>query len=352
MSKPITLVRVSQSRLTEEVREKSVFGTAFSDHMLFAQYHNGGWCEPQIVPYGPIPLAPSISALHYGQSLFEGFKAHRIPDDGVALFRPRDNFVRLNRSAKRLAMPEVPESIFIEGIAELVRVDRDWVPHKDGGALYARPVYFAVDEALVVRPAQNYCFIVFTSPVGDYFGEPLKLVVEEQYVRAFPGGTGDIKPAGNYGGSLLASCRAQEQGFHNVIWLDGLERRLVEESGLMNIFFVIDSAAVTPALSGTILPGVVRDSVLVLLREMGIKTVERPISIDEVFGAHAKGILTEAFAVGTAATVAPIERIRYREKDIQFPLGLQGSVAIKVRQRLVAIRTGHEPDKHEWLMPV
>jgi branched-chain amino acid aminotransferase len=352
MTKQLTLVRTSQSRLSEEIRERSAFGTAFCDHMLFAQYHKGSWCEPRIVPYGPLPLAPSISALHYGQSIFEGFKAHRIRDDGVALFRPRDNFLRLNRSANRLAMPEVPESLFIEGVTELVRVDRDWVPHREGGALYVRPVYFAVDEALVVRPANNYCFVVFTCPVGDYFGEPLRLVVEERYVRAFPGGTGDVKPAGNYAGSLIAACRAQEQGYHNVVWLDGLERRFVEESGLMNIFFVIAGEAITPALSGTILPGVIRDSVLVLLREIGIKTVERPIPIDEIFEAHAKGTLTEAFAVGTAATVAPIERIRYRDKEIQFAVEHQDTVATKVRRRFQAIRTGHEPDTHQWLMRI
>lgn len=352
MTKPITLVRASQSRLSEEIREGSPFGTVFSDHMLFAEYHNGAWCEPRIVPYGPLPLAPSISALHYGQSIFEGFKAHRFPDDGMALFRPRDNFLRLNRSANRLAMPEVPESLFVEGIAELVRVDRDWAPHREGGALYVRPVYFAVDEALVVRPAKNYCFVVFTCPVGDYFGEPLRLVVEERYVRAFPGGTGDVKPAGNYGGSLLAACRAQEQGFHNVVWLDGLEHRFVEESGLMNIFFVIAGVAITPALSGTILPGVVRDSVLVLLGDMRIETAERPVPIGELVEADAKGALTEAFAVGTAATVAPIERIQYRDKEIQFDVEQQDSIATKVRQRLAAIRTGREPDTHQWLVRV
>ena len=352
MTKPIPLVRASHSRLSEEIREKSPFGTVFSDHMLLAEYRDGNWKDPRIVPYGPLTLAPSISALHYGQSIFDGFKAHRVPDDGVALFRPWNNFLRLNRSAKRLAMPEVRESLFIDGIAELVRIDRDWVPQREGGALYVRPVYFAVDEALVVRPAHNYCFVVFTSPVGDYFGEPLRLIVEERFVRAFPGGTGDVKPAGNYAGSMIASFQAQEQGYHNVIWLDGVEHRFVEESGLMNIFFVISGVVVTPALSGTILPGVVRDSILVLLREMGVETVERPIPIDEVFAAHSKGVLTEAFAVGTAATIAPIERIRYRDQEIQFSTGSQGALGTKARKQFEAIRTGREPDKHGWLMPV
>ena len=348
----IPVERVHTSRLSGVDFANLPFGSVFSDHMLCADYRNGEWEEPRIVPYGPMKMPPSISALHYGQTMFEGFKAYRLQDEEIAIFRPRDNFIRFNRSAERLAMPEISESLFLDSIAELVRVDREWIPRSEGGGLYIRPVYFAADEALVVRPASSYKFVVFTCPVGQYFAEPLRLLVEEHFVRAFPGGTGFTKAAGNYAGSLLASQRAQERGFHNVIWLDGQTRNLVEESGLMNIFFVIKGDAVTPPLGGTILPGVVRDSVIILLRDMGIRVHERPIGIEEVVDAHRMETLSEAFAVGTAATVAPIETIRHRGYDIQLTLNKKRSIAGDIREMLVAIRTGREPDKHGWLMRI
>jgi branched-chain amino acid aminotransferase len=344
--------RVEKSRLSGIDFDNLPFGSVFSDHMLCADYRDGHWEEPCIVPYGPLKIPPSMSALHYGQSIFEGFKAHRLPNERIALFRPRENFTRFNRSAERLAMPDIPESLFLDGITELVRLDREWIPRTEEAGLYIRPVYFGTDEALVVRPAGSYRFVVFTCPVGQYFAEPLRLLVEEHFVRAFPGGTGFTKAAGNYAGSLLAGRLAQERGFHNVIWLDGLTRKLVEESGLMNIFFVIDGKAITPPLSGTILPGVVRDSVITLLREMKVKVDERPIGIEDVVSAHKENSLSEAFAVGTAATVAPIETIRYRTHDVQLPPRTQQSLAERVREKLVAIRSGLQPDIHGWLMEI
>jgi branched-chain amino acid aminotransferase len=344
--------RVENSRLSGIDFKNLPFGSVFSDHMLCADYRDEQWEEPCMVPYGPLEMPPSISALHYGQTIFEGFKAHWLPNERIALFRPRENFARLNRSAERLAMPNIPESLFFDGIAELVRLDRKWVPRTEGAGLYIRPIYFGIDEGLVVRPAATYRFVVFTCPVGQYFGEPLRLLVEEHFVRAFPGGTGSTKAAGNYAGSLLAGRLAQEQGFHNVVWLDGQTRKLVEESGLMNIFFVIDGKAITPPLSGTILPGVIRDSVITLLREMNIKVDECPIGIEDVVSAHKDNSLSEAFAVGTAATVAPIEMIRYRTHDLQLPVKTQQSLAARIREKLVAIRTGRQPDIHGWLMEV
>ncbi len=341
MSAPIPITRVSQSRLTEALRENSEFGATFSDHMLVADWEAGSWKHPQIVPFGPISFSPALTPFHYGQAIFEGFKAHRIPNDRVALFRPRENFVRLNRSAARLAMPGIPEPLFLQGVTELVRLDRDWIPHREGGALYVRPTYFGIDDTLLVRPANRFRLIVMTCPVGPYFAQPIRLLAEERYVRAFPGGTGDSKAAGNYAG-----------GFHNVLWLDGVERRYVEESGVMNVFFVLDGKAITPPLSGTILPGVTRDSALTLLREMGISAEERQIPIDEILSAHAAGKLTEAFGAGTAAIVAPIACIRYRDRDLQFSAVADSSVAARLRSRLVAIQTGREPDKHNWLLPV
>jgi branched-chain amino acid aminotransferase len=352
MPQPIPVTRVSPSRLTETLRENSEFGTTFSDHMFVADCEAGSWRPPQIAPFSPISFSPALTPFHYGQAIFEGFKAHRTPNNGVALFRPRENFARLNRSAARLAMPEIPESLFLDGVTQLVRLDRDWVPHREGGSLYVRPVYFGVDDTLLVRPANRYRLIVMTCPVGPYFSQPIRLLAEERFVRAFPGGTGDSKAAGNYAGGLLAARLAQEKGFHNVLWLDGTERRYVEESGVMNIFFVLDGIAITPPLGGTILPGVTRDSALTLLRELAIPVQERRITIDELLAAQAAGKLTEAFGAGTAAIVAPIACIRYREDDLQFPPAADSSVAVRLRSRLVAIQTGREPDRHNWLLPV
>jgi len=352
MSHAIPITRVSQSRLTETLREDSEFGATFSDHMLVADWEAGSWKQPQIVPFGPLSFSPALTPFHYGQAIFEGFKAHRTVNRGVAQFRPRENFARMNRSATRLAMPEIPESLFLEGVTELVRLDRDWVPYREGGSLYVRPTYFGVDDTLLVRPANRFRLIVMTCPVGPYFAQPIRLLAEERFVRAFPGGTGDSKAAGNYAGGLLAARLAQEKGYHNVLWLDGVERRYVEESGVMNVFFVLDGKAITPPLSGTILPGVTRDSALTLLREIGVPAEERQISIDEVLSAHAAGKLTEAFGAGTAAIVAPIACIRYRDRDLQFPTVSDSSVAARLRSRLVAIQTGREPDTHNWLLPV
>jgi len=352
MSSPIPVSRVSQSRLTETLRENSEFGATFSDHMLVADWEAGAWQQPQIVPFGPMSISPALTPFHYGQAIFEGFKAHRTANGGVALFRPRENFVRLNRSAARLAMPEIPESLFLDGVSGLVRLDRGWIPHREGGALYVRPVYFGVDDTLLVRPANRFRFIVMTCPVGPYFAQPIRLLAEERFVRAFPGGTGDSKAAGNYAGGLLAARLAQEKGFHNVLWLDGVERRYVEESGVMNVMFVLDGKAVTPPLGGTILPGVTRDSSLTLLRDMGIPVEERRVTIDEILSAHTAGKLTEAFGVGTAAIVAPIALIRYRDQELQFPAASDSTVAARLRSRLVAIQTGRAPDNHNWLLPV
>jgi len=352
MPQTIPVTRASQSRLTQALRENSEFGATFSDHMLVADWQGGEWQSPQIVPFGPIPFSPALTPFHYGQAIFEGFKAHRTANGGIALFRPRQNFLRMNRSAARLAMPEIPESLFLDGVAELVRTDRDWVPHREGGALYIRPVYFGVDDTLLVRPANRFRLIVMTSPVGPYFSQPIRLLAEERFVRAFPGGTGESKAAGNYAGGLLAARLAQEKGFHNVLWLDGVGRHYIEESGVMNIFFVLDGKAVTPPLEGTILPGVTRDSALILLPEMGIPAVARKVSVDEIIAAHDSGTLTEAFGVGTAAIVAPVALIHYRNRDIQFPPPSDSSVAARLRARLVAIQTGREPDSHNWLFTV
>jgi branched-chain amino acid aminotransferase len=351
-SEQIAVTRVAQSRLTEELRENSPFGTNYSDHMFVTDYADGQWGDARVIPFGPMPLSPATTALHYGQSLFEGFKAHRTADGRIAVFRPQANHARLNRTAARLAMPEIPASLFQEGLMTLLRTDREWTPYREGGSLYIRPVYFGTDNSLMVRPASRYRFTIFTSPGGPYFAQPIRLLAEETYVRAFVGGTGDAKTAGNYGGGLLAAKLAQAKGYHNVMWLDGKDREFIEESGVMNIMFVIDGVAITPALSGTILPGVTRDSVLTLLREWKQPVEERPISVDEVVAAHASGRLQEAFGIGTAAIIAPIAAIGYRGKDMEIATGVTDSLAKKIYTRLTNIQTGKEPDTHGWLVTV
>jgi branched-chain amino acid aminotransferase len=351
-SEQIAVTRVAQSRLTEELRENSPFGTNYSDHMFVTDYADGQWGDARVIPFGPMPLSPATTALHYGQSLFEGFKAHRTADGRIAVFRPQANHARLNRTATRLAMPEIPASLFQEGLMTLLRTDREWTPHREGGSLYIRPVYFGTDDSLMVRPASRYRFTIFTSPGGPYFAQPIRLLAEETYVRAFGGGTGDAKTAGNYGGGLLAAKLAQAKGYHNVMWLDGKDRKFIEESGVMNIMFVINGVAITPALSGTILPGVTRDSVLTLLREWKQPVEERPISVDEVVAAHACGKLQEAFGIGTAAIIAPIAAIGYRGKDMEIATGVAEGLSKKIYTRLTNIQTGQEPDTHGWLVTV
>jgi branched-chain amino acid aminotransferase len=355
MPATLRVTRVDASRLTDAVREDSAFGSVFADHMLVADYADGRWSEPEIVPYGPLPMSPALSALHYGQSIFEGLKAYRTRasrpgsgQDGVAIFRLRDNHARLNRSAARLCMPAVPEDIFVAGTTALVQVDRDWTPTRSGAALYIRPIYFATDEALSVKPSLTYRFVVLTSPVPPYFSGTVSLVAEERYVRAFPGGTGDIKPAGNYAGAMLAAQEAQAHGFQNVLWLDGNEHRYVEEGGLMNVVFEIDDAVVTPPLTGTILPGIVRESYLTIARDMRIRVEERPVAVDELFALHAQGRLKAGAGVGTGVAFATLGRIRWRDREIDLsPSG--DSLLARVADRLDAIRTGREPDPHGWL---
>src|SRR5947207_4298101 len=220
-----TTTLIQESRLSPEIRESAAFGTVFSDHILIAEFANGIWHTGDIRPNGTLPLPPASSSVHYGQAIFEGFKAFRLSDGRVALFRPHDNWLRMNRSATRLAMPAIPEDLFMNGIAELVRADREWIPERDGGALYIRPVSFAIDETLQVKPATRYRFVTITSPVGPYFAGTVKLIADERYVRAFPGGTGDIKAAGNYAGTLRAARDAQERGYDNVLWLDGVHKK-------------------------------------------------------------------------------------------------------------------------------
>ncbi len=325
------------------------FSSVFSDHMFVASWREGRWEEAGIRPYGPLSLAPNISALQYGLSVFEGLKAQRTPGGRVALFRPTSNARRLNRSAQRLAMPEIPEALFLEGLRTLVGLDQQWVPEHGRGALYIRPCLFSVDPCVRVRPPDECLCVIFTFPFTSYYSGPVELLVSESYVRAFPGGTGDIKPAGNYAPALLAEREAREAGFHSVLWLDGMHRSFIEECGVMNVFFVLEDEVVTPPLEGTILPGVTRDSALTLLKDMGVRVAERRVSIDELLQASRAGRLRECFGTGTAATVSHISRIRYRDTDMHLPSVGEGAIGSQVRDRLNAIASGAQPDRHGWL---
>jgi branched-chain amino acid aminotransferase len=360
MNKKISVQRVSQSRIHTVDFDHIPFGKIFADHMLVADYADGKWGEPTIMPYQNISFSPAMSALHYGQSIFEGMKAYKTTEGKAVLFRPKENWERMNHSAARMCMPEVPYEIFMDGVQQLVNLDQAWIPQQHECSLYIRPFMFATDEFVGIRPSETYRFIIFCCPVGAYYPEPVGLMVTAKYVRAIDGGTGEAKAAGNYGGSLLASKEAKERGYHNVLWLDGRERKYAEECGTMNIFFVIDGVAVTPMLSGTILHGTTRQALIQLLHDMGVEVQERHISIEEIFQAHEAGKLEEAFGAGTAATVAPVSRIGHDgsvpvlegREEIVLPAMDTRKVGPELLKRLSEIRVGIAPDIHGWLLPV
>lgn len=347
----LSVEKVTHSRLNELNGDKVAFGKVFSDHMFVASYENGSWQEAKIVPYGRLEMAPSLSALHYGQAVFEGMKAYRSPAGEPLLFRPDANFERINLSAQRLCMPPIAKEVFLEGLTELIRLDANWIP-SGKGSLYIRPVYFATDEFIGLKPSESYKFIIITCPVGPYYSNPVKLMVTDQYVRACEGGTGAAKVAGNYAASLLADKEAKAKGYDNVIWLDAIHKKYIEECGTMNLAFVIDNAVVTPKLTGTILNGITRDSVLTLFADMGVKVEERSVSIDEIAEAYDGGVLSEAFGMGTAATIAPISTINYQGRDLILPAVSESKYSQAVGEKLEAIKTAKCEDPYGWVVRV
>lgn len=348
----IPVHKVEQSRLKDIVLENLPFGKYFTDHMLEADYVDGEWKSVSIRPYQALSLDPSLAALHYGQAIFEGIKAYRDQDGNAFIFRPYDNFRRFNKSAVRMNMPEVPEEIFMEGMRKLIALDKNWIPAIKEHSLYIRPFMFSTDQMLGVRPSASYKFLIILSPSGPYYARPMKIMVEEHYTRAAPGGVGFSKNAGNYGGSMLATTEAQKLGYDQVLWTDAFEHKWLQEVGMMNVFFVINGKAVTPSLEeGTILAGVTRDSVITVLREMGIEVEERRINIDELLEAYGKGTLQEAFGTGTAAVIAAIKELRYKDFIMEFDVS-KFPVAGAVKEKLSAIREGRETDVHEWMFKV
>lgn len=332
------------------------FGRFFTDHMFIMDYTEGkGWHDARIVPYGPLQLDPSCAVMHYGQAVFEGMKAYKSAEGKILLFRPEQNMARLNRSNERMSIPQFDEEFALEAIKELVTIDQDWIPTAPGTALYLRPFVMGTDNVLGVRASMTYKFIVILSPVGAYYKEglnPVSIWVEPHYVRAVRGGTGFAKAAGNYAGSLLAQKKAQAQGYSQVLWLDGLERKYVEEVGAMNVFFNINGELITPDLGDSVLPGITRSSVLQLLKSWNIPTVERRLSVEEIFQAHADGHLNEAFGCGTAAVISPIGKLGWKDKTIEINGGKIGELSQKIYDTITGIQSGRLADPFGWVMEV
>ncbi len=332
------------------------FGQLFTDHMLVMDYNpEQGWHHPRIEPYAPFCVEPAMMVFHYGQAIFEGMKAFRLQDGNIGIFRPQTHFARLNRSADRLCIPRVDPDLLLEALKKLLEIDHQWVPNAKGTALYIRPFIIATDNFLGVRPSNTYRLFIILSPVGAYYAEgfnPVKILVENEYVRAAQGGIGDIKTPGNYAASLLSALKAKEKGYTQVLWLDAKELKFLEEVGTMNIMLKIDGEVITPPLGGSILPGTTRDSVLTILSEWGIPNAERSISIDEVIKAAGSGKLEEIFGTGTAAVISPVGELKYQDQVFTLNDGKVGPLSQRLFDHITGIQYGLLPDTHGWLEKV
>lgn len=348
----IAIQRTERSRLPETDLDNIKFGRVFSDHMFVMDYADGAWQAPTIMPFGDLRMSPAALVLHYSQTIFEGLKAYRSADGQVNLFRPQANIARMNHSTHRMCMPAIPEDLFMDALLELVKLDKDWIPGGDEAALYIRPFMFASDEYIGVRPSDGYRFIIFTCPVRSYYSEPVRVRIETEYSRAFPGGTGEAKCGGNYAGGLYPSKLGQDRGYHQLVWTDGLTHKYIEESGTMNVFFNVDGTLITPALDGTILHGVTRDSIIRIAKDEGIRVEERQVSVEEILIAARNGRLRSAFGAGTAATIAHIASISFGEEEFELPGIALRQLANKVGGKLDDIRRGRIADPYGWLVPV
>jgi branched-chain amino acid aminotransferase len=332
------------------------FGQLFSDHMLKVDFTNEqGWHNSRVTPYENLVLDPAALVLHYGQEVFEGLKAYRGVDGGIYMFRPLANIERMNRSCARLCIPEMPAQEILDHMFELIRVDQEWVPALEGTSLYIRPTVIATEACLGVKVSSEYLFYIITGPVGAYYPEgfnPVKIYVEENYVRAAIGGVGEAKTMGNYAASLLAAEEAHAKGFTQVMWLDACDKKSIEEVGTMNMFFVIDDEVVTSPLTGSILPGITRESVLTLCNHWGLKVTERKVTIDEVVAAQKDGILQEAFGTGTAAVVSPVGSIHYQGTDYEVGGGQTGQLSLRLYDEITGIQLGKKEDPFGWVVKV
>ncbi len=350
----VELTKQPKAKPTDET--KLGFGSIFTDHMFVMNYDEGqGWHDARIVPYGPIELDPSAMCLHYGQTVFEGMKAYRAKDGRVLLFRPEKNMARLNVSNERLCIPKIDEAFALKCIEKLVSIEKDWIPTAEGTSLYIRPFIFATDAHVGVHPGKHLMFMVICSPVGAYYPEglnPVKIYVESKYVRAVRGGMGYAKTGGNYAASLKAQDEAEEQKYTQVLWLDGVERKYVEEVGTMNVFFVIGDEVVTPALQGSILPGVTRMSAIEILKSWGLNVSERPIEIQEIYDAYQNGQLKEAFGTGTAAVISPIGLLKWDDHVMEINNGKIGEISQRLYDTLTGIQWGNIEDTMHWTVEV
>ncbi|MHB8963440.1 MAG: branched-chain amino acid aminotransferase [Saccharofermentanales bacterium] len=332
------------------------FGQIFTDHMFIMDYEDGrGWYDPRIVPYAPLVLDPSTMVFHYGQAIFEGLKAYRTAEGTINLFRPIENMRRINISNERMVIPPIDPEFCVECIRTLVRTDRDWVPSSDGTSLYLRPFIIATDAFLGVRPSKTFKFMVIMSPSGPYYPQglnPVNIYVENEYVRAVKGGTGYAKTPGNYAASLASQAKAYKAGYVQVLWLDGIERRYIEEVGSMNVFFVIDGVITTPSLNGSTLPGITRKTVIDLCRSWNLDVVERQLSIEEVFAKAREGRVSEVFGSGTAAVISPVGELRWNDETVFFNNNLIGPLSLKLYNSITSIQYGRIPDDFGWIVKV
>lgn len=353
----ISVEKATEDQLQPKPDQNNLgFGQFFTDHMFAMQWNRQhGWHDARIQSYRKLQLDPAAMVLHYGQAIFEGMKAYRSKDGRILLFRPQDNFARMSQSAQRMCMPRLPEERVLQALRALLYLDQEWVPRAEGATLYIRPTMIATEGMLGLRPAEEYLFYIINSPVGAYYSEgfnPTKIYIEDFYVRSVPGGVGDAKTAGNYAASLKAQMKAHKMGYTQVLWLDAIEHKYIEEVGTSNIFFVIDDVLVTPPLHGSILPGITRDSVIQLAKDWGMKVDERRISIDEIITAAENGTLTESFGTGTAAVISPVGDFCFKDKCYTIKNGNIGPVSQKLYDQLQAIQFGDQEDSHGWVVPV
>lgn len=350
------LIQMNQNKKRKPADHELQFGRIFTDHMFIMDYTEGaGWHDPRIIPYQALAIDPSCVILHYAQTVFEGMKAYRTDDNNILLFRPDRNFRRLNRSNERMVIPPIDEELALEMLRQLVLIDQDWVPSSPGTSLYIRPFIIATQPYLGVAPSAEYKFMIIMSPVGAYYKEginPVKILIEDEYSRTVKGGTGEAKTGGNYAASLKAQDKSGKLGYSQVLWLDGREHKYIEEVGSMNIFFKIDDTVVTPELTGSILPGITRDSVIHLLKSWGMTVEERKITIDEVYQAYAEGKLEEAFGTGTAAVISPVGEFSWKSQVIKLGDGKTGPLSQKIYDTLTGIQYGKLPDQFGWMMQV
>lgn len=352
MKYDIKLTKVTESSLSTVDFDNIPFGRTFSDHMFVADYIDGAWTNLEIMPFQNFQIHPSGLVLHYGQAIFEGMKASKGVDGKPYFLRPEMHAKRLNASARRMCMPDVPEDLFEQAIHELVDLDQGWIPQKEGSALYIRPYMFANGEFIGVAPSDTYKFVIFTGPVGPYYPKPVRLLVADEYVRAVPGGVGEAKTAGNYAASLLPAKLAQEQGFDQILWMDGHEFKYIQEAGTMNIFLVIDGKVLTPATDGAILKGITRNTIIEILRDKGYTVEERPITIDEVVEAHKNGTLSEMFGTGTAAVVAHVADFTHKGTTYTLPPLEEREVGAFAKNEINGLRSKTIADTRGWIVPV